>query len=81
MWKIRFFEECSGLINLAYSSNGTIYKKGNTLGKDIDQRRPIRKAYSTSPSLASASAGSTLYCEKLGWQFYLESKRIMSRNG
>lgn len=78
--KIHIFEECSGLINLAYSLNGTIYKKGNTLGNDTDQRI-IRKAYCTSPFLASPSAGSKLYCEKLGWQFYLESKRIMSRNG
>lgn len=35
-------EEYSGLIILVYSFNGTVYRKGNTLGKDIDQREPIQ---------------------------------------
>ena len=26
-----------------YSFNGTVYRKGNTLGKDIDQREPIQE--------------------------------------
>ena len=78
---IHVFEECSGLINLAYSFKGTIHKKGNTLGSDTDQRRTIRKAYCTSPSKARSSADSKLYCQKLGQQFYMESKRIVSRNG
>ena len=57
---IHIFEECNGLINSAYSFSGTIYKKGNTVGNYVDQRRTTRKAYGTSPSVASSSADSKL---------------------